>query len=110
MAKIGKNIRPPRPRPSPTAERLTGVGIRRAGEIYGLGSRFTSHWQLRAAMGDTDPQHRTRGDIEGFITSSGRFVTREEAKPIGVASGQLSPAWSGVGRELLSSDINWSSK
>ena len=47
------------------------------------------------------------GDIEGFVTSTGRFVDRDQAKAVGIASGQLGRMWRDGARKLLSSDINW---
>lgn len=89
------------------AERLTAAAIQRSGEVLHRG--FKSHWQLRAALdpNDPDPRHGKPGDIDGFVTSTGRFVTRREARDVGVASGQLHKSWRTAQRDLLSSDINW---
>jgi hypothetical protein len=83
-------------------ERLASCAIIRDGVIHN-GQR--SHAQIRAALGDTDAyeQKYRPDDHEGFMTSTGRFVTRDEAKPIGEAAGQCQPTV----RELLSSDIRW---
>jgi hypothetical protein len=43
-------------------------------------------------------------DIEGFLTSTGRFVTRDEAQSIALAAGQIRQLQR---RPLLSSDIDW---
>jgi hypothetical protein len=48
-----------------------------------------------------------RGDIDGFMTSTGRFVDRDEAKEVAIASGQVHERWKGVSRDLLSSDVDW---
>ncbi|QDM32120.1 hypothetical protein FNL55_12810 [Tardiphaga sp. vice352] len=82
-------------------ERLVSVAVRRDGEIHSRG--FKSHWDLRAALGDAEPWNKNRSDEEGFLTSEGRFVGRWEAAAVAFEAGQSS----GCGRELLSSDINW---
>lgn len=88
-------------------ERLVAAAIKRNGEVLERG--FKSHWQLRAALDPNDPDPRTGlpGDVEGFVTSTGRFVDRAAAVHVGVASGQLHERWRAGGRPLLSSDINW---
>lgn len=79
-------------------ERLTAVALKRNGHTH-FGHR--SHLELRRSLGiDERPTDET-----GFWTSTGRFVTRDEAVPIGVAAGQIPRHFSG--RPLLSSDINW---
>jgi len=93
-------------------ERLVGCAIVREGKTHpnpeGLRFGPTSHYEVRAGLRDADPARSCPTDIEGFLTSAGRFVTREEAIPIGVAAGQLHPRWAGArGRKLLSSDLNW---
>lgn len=88
--------------PSKTrAERLISVAIIRDDVTHDNGSR--SHYALRDFMGDECPNTTRHGDLEGFMTSQGRFVDREEAKLVGEESGQCQPQ----GRPLLSSDINW---
>ncbi len=82
-------------------ERLVSVAIERNGELH---HGHQSHWQLRAQLGDADPYKKSMGDSEGFYTSAGRFVSRWEAMDIACCSGQLDRP---MGRELLSSDINW---
>jgi hypothetical protein len=86
-------------------ELLTAAAIFRDGSVLHRG--FRSHYELRASLGDDDPLHPRPGDIEGFVTSTGRFVGRLEAKSVGIASGQLSERWQRVSRPLLSSDIRW---
>lgn len=93
-----------RPRPTATGERLKSAAIVRDGKDY---SGHKSHAQVRAALGDEDPYTSNPGDIEGFMTTENRFVTRRQAVKVGVAAGQLTEQWLMVGRELLSSDINW---
>lgn len=82
------------------AERLVFAAIRRDGVVH-TGER--SHSMIRDRLGDEDPYRPTCGDEDGFHTSGGRFVSREEAKIVGEASGQTRPQR----RELLSSDIIW---
>lgn len=88
-----------------TSERLISVGIIRNGVTYGAG--FDSHAALRASLGDALPSTSQLNDEEGFITSTGRFVSRWCAVPIAVDAGQISDMWNNAGRRLLSSDINW---
>lgn len=92
-------------KPKVEHERLVAAAIIRDGVVESRG--FKSHWQIRAALGDEDPTENFRGDPEGFLTSAGRFVTRDEARAVGVVSGQLSPMWKTAVRPLLSSDIDW---
>ena len=84
------------------AERLVGSAIIRGEEM----KTWTEggHYNIRAAWGDDDPTKTKPGDREGFVTSTGRFVSRAEAQDVAVASGQLR---SKMGRPLLSSDLNW---
>lgn len=67
---------------------------------------FQAHWQLRQDINPAKPEGH-RGDVEGFMTTFDRFVTRHEAITVGIASGQLHHLWKQATRELLSSDINW---
>jgi len=85
--------------------RLTGVAIKRDDQIHL--SNYQYHDHLRKELGDEDCYHEPPGDESGFCTSEGNFLTRHEAIPIGLASGQLSPHWNEAGRDLLSSDIIW---
>lgn len=85
---------------SESQERLVSVAIKREGEVHSRG--FKGHSQLRAALGDDFPGMPLPGDVDGFLTSTGRFVTREEGKQVAVAAGQCVP----MARELLSSDID----
>lgn len=86
-------------------EKLEAVAILRNGETLSRGAK--SHYELRQMLGDHSPDFAQDGDVEGFITNMGRFVTRDEAKQIGVASGQLHPSWKMANRTLLSSDVRW---
>lgn len=89
------------------SEKLHAVAILRDGEVLERG--FKSHYQLRASIdpSDPDPRHGKPDDVDGFVTSTGRFVNRDEAVPVGIASGQLHASWKTAKRPLLSSDIDW---
>lgn len=87
-------------------EKLEAVAILRKGHTFSY-DNVRSHYELRCTMGDASPDFSQDGDVEGFVTNKGRFVTREEAKQIGVASGQLHPSWKMAKRTLLSSDVRW---
>jgi hypothetical protein len=76
-------------------EHVISVAIMRAGTLHAVLARG-SHQQLRASIG-TEPT-----DVCGFKTSTGRFVTRDEAKALAVRCGQLRGDMS---KELLSSDL-----
>lgn len=90
-----------------STERLKAAAIMRDGALLERG--FKSHYQLRAALDPDDPapQYSKDGDLEGFVTSTGRFVDRDEARAVGMAAGQLHTSWANAKRPLLSSDINW---
>lgn len=85
----------------PKAERLVSAAIVRDGQTH-AGAK--SHYEIRSRLGDEFPNTRNLDDEEGFMTSAGRFVDREEAKIVAEEAGQIRP---GMQRELLSSDINW---
>lgn len=84
-------------------EELVACAIIRGGEHHSYG--FRSHAEIRSRIGDTDAydQKQRPADTEGFMTSHGRFVTRQEAKVIAEEAGQCQS----MRRELLSSDILW---
>lgn len=85
---------------SDAQERLVSCALIRDGETHSLG--FKEHWRIRAALGDKDPTEKRPTDYLGFLTTTGRFVGRHEARRIGAAAGQCSPS----SRELLSSDVD----
>lgn len=89
------------PKPSADVERLKCAAIQRDGKIH---DGLRSHYELRRSLGDTLPQTSQLNDVEGFLTSKGRFVDREEAQRVALAAGQISSLQR---RPLLSSDINW---
>lgn len=82
-------------------EHLVAVAIIRDGVTESRGCR--SHYELRRMLGDAHPLERRRDDEEGFLTSTGRFLDRDEAAQIGEIAGQCQRSR----RELLSSDITW---
>ncbi|MGX9443899.1 hypothetical protein ACWX0K_15155 [Nitrobacteraceae bacterium UC4446_H13] len=88
-------------------ERLKEVAILRDGEILHRGCH--SHFLLRQVLdpNDPDPRHGNPGDVDGFVTSTGRFVNRQEAKAVAIGCGQLHERWKEAKRDLLSSDIDW---
>jgi len=88
-------------------ERLVSVAIMRNGEVIDRGYR--SHTALRLALDPDlwDPSVTVDGDVEGFMTSTGRFVDREEAKDVAADSRQIHESWRNLNRPLLSSDVGW---
>lgn len=89
-----------------TKEKLTACAIKRDGVIH-VGTK-RGHWEIRARLGDENPQQKKSGDEEGFVTNDNlRFVDREEAREIALDAGQLSPMWRKAARPVLSSDLNW---
>lgn len=88
--------------PAPAVESLAFAAIKRSDQVY-TGHR--SHHEIRLARGDEDPRKPDPLDIDGFLTSTGRFVSRYEARFVGVRAGQLGPQWLQSGRKLLSSDV-----
>lgn len=82
------------------AERLQAVAIMRDGKL--LRARHGgSHFELRGY------KDRIEGDVEGFVTDAGRFLTRREAVDVAIAAGQIGSQWRTTKRALLSSDITW---
>lgn len=105
---MGEGLGRARAAAKPAVERLKAAAILRDGTVHERG--FKSHWELRAALNPdcTGYHHRgLPGDLDGFVTSSGRFVDREQAKAVALAAGQIGPMWARAGRSLLSSDISW---
>jgi hypothetical protein len=88
-------------------ECIVAVAIIRDHEVISRG--FRSHYELRQALNPELHDHSIAkpGDVEGFVTSLGRFVNRRDAKGVAIASGQISDRWKTVERDVLSSDIRW---
>lgn len=105
-----KKPKPALPRRNPKSAdgeappRLVECGIRREGVLH-TGHR--SHYDLRRSLGWPTPEHGLPTDQEGFVDSTGRFLSREDARYVAIAAGQLSSQWSEVRRPLLSSDLSW---
>lgn len=91
----------------PAGEKLRAAAILRDGTVLERG--FKSHYQLRMAIdpNDRDPRNPKPGDTDGFVTTEGRFVDRDEAREVAITAGQIHPSWKTATRKLLSSDINW---
>ena len=68
------------------------------------GMRYIGHRLLREKMADQGLAYSDLSDVEGFVTTEGRFIDRDEAKKIALVCGQIKYD---SGRELLSSDIDW---
>lgn len=84
-------------------ERLVACCLKRDGGM--ISRALKSHAEIRRFLGDANPYVERPGDECGFFTSTGRYVNRREAAPVGVRSGQLPEGWGD--REVLSSDIEW---
>lgn len=103
--RLRSSARPAKPAPRPDVERLQSAAILRNDVLYEPPA-LRSHYAVRQFINpdDASPHIGERGDIEGFITSTGRFVGRDEAQDVALAAGQIR---SKQGRPLLSSDIEW---
>lgn len=84
--------------------RLVECAIRADGYLH---RGFRSHYELRRSMGRADPMHGLPGDEEGFADSNGEFLSRDQARYVAIAAGQVSSQWSEIRRPLLSSDLRW---
>lgn len=64
------------------------------------------HWQcFRKIAFEVDNKKLERDEfdeIQGFLTDRGRFLTREEAKPVAIEAGQCDPKHKGT---LFSEDL-----
>ena len=105
MRRLRRGVVSEAKKPEPS-ERLFAVAIKRGDRIWD-GGRSQGHWALRMQLDPNcaDATRTVPGDIDGFIVApGGRFVDRDEAQEIAIAAGQIRGR---LGRELLSSDINW---
>lgn len=84
--------------------RLVECAIQRDGVQH---SGFRGHYQLRDNLGWPNPEKGLPTDVEGFMDSTGNFLSRDQARHVAIAAGQLGPEWSEVRRPLLSSDLRW---
>ena len=82
-------------------EHLISAAILRNGSCE---AGHKSHAEIRSALGDEHPYTSNPSDVEGFLTSNNRFVSRREAVRVGIAAGQLPESFC---RDVLSSDVNW---
>lgn len=87
--------------PKEDVERLKCCAIERDGKVH---DGLHSHYELRRALGDACPEASNMNDVEGFLTTKGRFVGRQEAQDVALAAGQIRALQR---RPLLSSDIDW---
>ena len=67
--------------------------------------RPARHSALVAILAVTDPDLLVQPNQQGFLTDSGEFVDRKQAKQIAVTTGQVLPD----GRDELFSEDLWSS-
>lgn len=89
--------------PKPSGPYLVACGLIRHGDELGQGAGYRSHAEIRRALGDENPYVEREGDICGFWSSEGKFLTRYQASFVGAAAGQVSRE----GYAILSSDVSW---
>lgn len=71
-------------------ERITGVAfLMRSKMMLVLPAPNRHHHIIQASIPEDLPRKAVCCADQGFITSTGRYVTREEAVPIARAAGQL---------------------
>lgn len=99
--RLMKPRKPQQPKPDHGVERLKCCAIQRDGKVH---DGLRSHYELRQSLGDPMPQTSNLSDVEGFLTTKGRFLTRDEAQEVALAAGQIRSLQR---RPLLSSDIDW---
>jgi len=92
----------PKPR-ARASEKLEAVAIMREGVLHRQ-FKHGGHWQIRLDLGDANPNASNPSDVEGFVTTQGRFVDRGEGQEIALAAGQIRQR---MGRPMLSSDLDW---
>ena len=69
-------------------ETITGSAIMHEGIMYSVPAPGRHHDVIRM-MHEKHGLRNTDMRLQGFVTSTGRFVTREEAVPIATAAGQI---------------------
>ena len=86
-------------------EKITGVAIRINGTFISLRPpyRHNSLFPVLSYLGYNPPYN----DEQGFVTSKGRFVTREEAWKIADAAGQILYRSAGYDNGVLFSENLW---
>lgn len=85
-------------------ERIVRAAIRHVeGDVYSVPPPGRHHDVIRS-MGERYQYRRSEGHVQGFLTSVGRFVDRDEAWGIAEQAGQLLPRATGAGH-LFSEDV-----
>lgn len=79
----------------PLTERIDEAAIKAGGQVFTGATHADAYGLARQALGDKVPVE----DADGFVTSAGRYVGREEAKEIADLAGQIPQ-----GRKLASGD------
>lgn len=89
-------------------EYITCVAIKRDGVVRHMGPAVREHHRLRQIINPPlTGNHKMDGDVDGFMTCQGRFLTRAEARDVAIASRQLHERWKTSARDPLSSDLEW---
>jgi len=85
---------------------ITHVAIRYAGKIYSLPATARHHHVL-AEIEKEHPglSYDPQDDDEGFLTSDGVYLTREEAVDYAIQAGQISDRIKVYGDMLFSEDL-----
>lgn len=82
-------------------ENIAGVAIRINGEVWQLPAPARHHHIIRVWSEVHEGARLIPGSQQGFVTSTGRFVSREVAAQIAFAAGQVSRKK----RALFSEDV-----
>lgn len=78
---------------------ITHVAIQYEGKTYSLPKPNRHHHVIRIIGGISGP------DVQGFLDSDGKFLTREEAVTVALAAGQIKNTHAIRAGELFSEDI-----
>jgi hypothetical protein len=70
-------------------ERLVAVAIRYGGTVYRWPTEGRHGWVIEQMIRDGLPREAVFAQNQGFVTSTGRFVTRQEAVEIARKARQL---------------------
>lgn len=73
--------------PTPKIEKITAAAIRVNGEIFTGQMHFMAYEKARLTIPNFEAVQSTME--QGFVTTSGRFVSREEAGELADQAGQL---------------------
>jgi len=82
------------------SERITNVAVRYGDKVVQVPRPYRHHNILQVAE---QLGHRAAPDDQGFVTDTGRFVTRAEAGRIAIAAGQVESLIAGP--DLYSEDL-----